>query len=75
MGVVARGLARRPAAAPPPTVRSAAQGWAATLAAVCGAGLVVGIPSRLVPDAVEPAVGALLLALAVRHAFRARRAS
>ena len=73
MGLVARGLARRPAAARPPTVRAAARGWAAALAAVCGAGLVAGIPSRLVPDAVEPVVGVVLLALAARHILRAHR--
>lgn len=52
--------------------------WAAGLAAVLGGGLLAGAPSALVPDAAEPAVGVVLLALAVRqvrrHRQRARRA-
>ncbi|PAP77115.1 hypothetical protein BSZ37_12105 [Rubrivirga marina] len=49
------------------------RGWAVSFAALCGAGLLVGIPSRLVPDALEPAVGVGLLTLAARSAVRARR--
>ena len=80
MGRVARALTRRPPAAaavvsprPTRTVSAAARGWATALAALCGAGLVAGIPSRLVPDGIEPAVGVGLLTLAARAAFHARR--
>lgn len=79
MGVLPRRLGRpelAPAVGPRPprTARAFLYGWAASVAALCGAGLLVGIPSRLVPDALEPAVGVGLLTLAARSAFRARRA-
>ena len=37
---------------------------------VCGAGLLVGLPSPFVPDVAEPAAGVVLLLLAVRLALR-----
>ena len=47
--------------------------WAAGLAAVLGGGLLLGLPSDVVPDAAEPAAGVALLAVAARLAWRARQ--
>ena len=47
--------------------------WAAGLAAALGVGLLLGLPSDLIPDPAEPAVGIALLAVAARLAWRARQ--
>ena len=47
--------------------------WAAGLAAALGAGLLLGLPSAVVPDAAEPAVGVELLVIAGWQATRSWR--
>lgn len=46
--------------------------WVAGTLAVCGGGLLLGLPSPFVPPGVQPVVGAVLLLLGARRAYVAR---